>query len=141
MSPRIRHIQLLVLGERDEPFSPMIRIQGDIAETLGAIQTEAARRLPDVTYEDVVRAAFRIGFTTLQQIFDVDGRVEHGGHLSFAPSPSGQEGRKLDARRAQLLRGAFLDQGRLMVSSRPPVTPPQPQGPKDTLSHATAGTT
>ncbi len=131
-------LQVLALGERDYPLSPQFRIRAESLQQIQQLLEEGARRLPDLTMEDVLRLVLRAGAIQVQQVLDADGRIERGGLVSFSPTPPGQAGKRLDALRGQVIKSAGLVEHRLLIGVRDPVTPPQPQGPKDTVSHVTS---
>ena len=131
----VRKLEIFVLGDRNFPLSPLVKVEAEgIERLLGPLVAEARRRLPDTTYGDVLKLALRIGLAQLPRIFEAEGRVERGGFVSFTPQgvTGKAKGGALAAQRLALSEHGVLS-GAVVVGEREAFTPPGPQGPKDTI--------
>lgn len=128
---KVDNIQMFVLGERDMPLSPQVRLRGPVVHPLGEIVAEARSRMPDIGYDDVLHLALFIGLGQLPRIFGAGGRVERGGKLSFTPLKEGRKAAQHAVARAKLTEAGVL--ANVLLGEREPFEAATPQGPKDTI--------
>lgn len=128
---KVDNLLVYVLGERDFPLSPVVKLRGEVVEPIGVLLLEAQKRLPDVSHEDLLKVALRIGLAQVPKVFEAGGRLERGGTVSFTPLREGRRAAELTVRRNKLAAAGVLDG--LGVSEREAFEAPTSQAPKDNI--------
>lgn len=128
---KVDNLQMYVLGERDMPLAPTVRLRGPVVHPLGEIVAEARRRMPDIGYDDVLHLALMVGLGQIPRFFSAGGRVERGGKLSFTPLKEGRKAAQQAVARTKLAEAGALDG--ILIGEREPFEAATPQGPKDTI--------
>lgn len=78
------HVQVLLLGARNYPLHPFVHIQS----ADGAVTTllnRARQEVPDLGYDDIVRAIWAQGLLALGRALDAGARVERLGVVRERP--------------------------------------------------------
>lgn len=129
MADKVTSVLVYVLGERDFPLAPVVKLRGGVTDTLGDIMAEALRRMPGTSYEDVLRLLLAIGLTQIGPIFEAGGRIEAGGKITFAPVQEGRKMARSAALQAKLLEAGVLQS--VLLGDRPAL--PEMRKPVNTI--------
>lgn len=105
---KVEKIEMLVLGNRDFPLSPTVKLRGDLTAPLAAIVEQAEERMPGIGVSDVLKLLVRIGLSQVDNIFAAGGRIEPEGRISFLPLTEGRKSAKVTALRLRLQESGVL---------------------------------
>jgi|OpeIllAssembly_1097287.scaffolds.fasta_scaffold00045_19 hypothetical protein len=75
----VQRAEILVLGDRNYPLHPTIKIPTLLTTPLAGLLKTAQSRVPDITYDDLVKAIWSLGVNRLTAALDAGLVVERGG--------------------------------------------------------------
>lgn len=78
---------MLLLGDRNYPLAPTIKIPAVLTAPLSGLLTEAQARVPDVTYDDLLKAVWLLGIQHVTAALEAGSSIERQGVVKAPPPP------------------------------------------------------
>lgn len=83
----VQKAEILILGERNYPLHPTIKVPALLTAPLAGLLQTAQSRVPDITYDDLVKAIWSLGVNRVTAALDAGLIVERQGIVKEPPAP------------------------------------------------------
>ena len=101
----VKKLQVLVLGERDQPLAPPVTVPALVLDRFEGLLAKIREKTPDATYDTVVRAVVIWGARAVDHSLASGLTVNADGSLQAQPLPAKLTKQQRAARAADKVRG------------------------------------